>query len=140
MTALLPLALPRRRYVFGDAASYPAGLGALDPYNDPEPDVAVVKGELQDYILRDPMPSSDVLLVVEASLSSVAGDRTTKADLYAKHGVPEYWVVGIGARQLFVFRNPTPKGYADARTYEEEDFVSPLSAPDKSVAVFDLLP
>ena len=116
------------------------GIGENDPFNDPEPDVAVVRGDLKGYVEREPDPASDILLVVEASLSSLYGDRTTKASLYAKHGVPEYWVVAIGTRQLIVFRQPTNEGYADIQTYEEEDFVSPLSAPDSAVSVFGLLP
>ncbi len=116
------------------------GIGEKDSYNDPEPDVAIVRGVLRDYRMRRPNPATEILLVVEASLSSLHGDRTTKAQLYAKHGVPEYWVVAIGTRQLIVFRQPTGEGYSDIQTYEEEDFVAPLSAPDSSVSVFGLLP
>ncbi len=116
------------------------GIGERDEYNDPEPDVAVVRGTLRDYLDRDPDPALDVLLAVEAANTTLQGDTTTKARLYARHGVPEYWVVAIPRRQLIVYRQPTADGYADVRTYSDSDAVAPLAAPHSPVQVADLLP
>ena len=108
------------------------GIGEQDEFNDPEPDVAVVRGVLRDYKERRPDPASDILLLVEAANSTVKGDTTVKAAIYARHGLPEYWVVAIPTRQLIVHRQPTAQGYADVHTYAETDSVTPLSAPDSS--------
>lgn len=116
------------------------GIGELDNFNDPEPDVAVLRGTLGDYLEREPDPSTEVLLVVEASLTTLQGDRTTKAQLYARYGIPEYWIVSIARRELIVHRQPTPNGYADVRTYSEQEAVAPLSAPGSLVQVSTLLP
>ena len=116
------------------------GIGEQDESNDPEPDVAVVRGVIRDYTERRPDPARDILLLVEAANSSVKGDTTVKAAIYARHGLPEYWVVAIPTRQLIVHRQPTAEGYADVQTYEENALVFPLARPDAQVRVADLLP
>jgi Uma2 family endonuclease len=117
---------------------------SLGPSSEPEPDVAVVKGTPRDY--RDRHPST-ALLIVEVSESSLAYDRTTKASLYAKSGIPEYWIVNLLDDQLEVHRDLSPRvdqpfeyGYATVSVYGASDVVSPLTLPGKSVAVADLLP
>src|SRR5262249_50725819 len=78
---------------------------ALDPDSEPEPDVAVVQGEPRDY--RDEHPSRPVL-VVEVADSSLSFDRQNKGSLYARAGVPDYWIVNLIDRVLEVHRAPTP--------------------------------
>ena len=63
---------------------------AADNYSEPEPDVAVVKGSIRDYM--DAHPTSAVL-VVEVSHESLRYDRTVKQLLYARCGIPEYWIL-----------------------------------------------
>ena len=116
------------------------GIGQRDEWNDPEPDVAVLLNGTLTYMNREPDPALEVLLLVEAAASSLKGDTTTKAALYARHGLREYWVVAIDDRQLIVHRGPSADGYAEVRTLTETDVVSPLARPDASVRVADLLP
>src|SRR5881296_3663502 len=61
---------------------------ALDDASEPEPDVAVVRGELRDYVEAHP---ADPVLVVEVALASLDSDRVHKSSLYARAGRPEYW-------------------------------------------------
>jgi Uma2 family endonuclease len=116
------------------------GIGELDAYNDPEPDVAVVRGTLQDYLEREPNPATDVLLAVEAANTTLQGDTTTKALLYVRHGLAEYWVVAIPRRELIVYRQPTAEGYTVVQTYTDSDSVASLAAPASPVRVADILP
>jgi Uma2 family endonuclease len=116
------------------------GIGEIDEFNDPEPDVAVLRGVVTDYLEREPDPATEVLLVVEASNTTLRGDTTTKVQLYARYGLPEYWVVSIPNRELLVYRQPTADGYTDVQTFGENDSVSPLAAPHASVRVADFLP
>jgi hypothetical protein len=39
----------------------------------------------------------EVLLIVEVADSSLAYDRTVKRSLYARHGIPEFWIVNLSA-------------------------------------------
>jgi len=56
----------------------------------PEPDLAVLCGQEDDYVTRHP---SAALLVVEVAVTTVAQDRLTKARIYAGAGVKNYWIV-----------------------------------------------
>jgi Uma2 family endonuclease len=112
--------------------------------NDPGPDLAVVEGTRRDYADRQ---ATTALLVVEVADTSLFLDTTTKVELYATAGVPEYWVIDLANRQLLVFRDPEvlPAGlgattYRTLLTYSPTDSVSPLAAPHASVKVADLLP
>ncbi len=116
------------------------GIGIKDEFNDPEPDVTVLRGSVLDYIEHEPDPSTDVLLVVEASHTTLPGDTTTKALIYAKQGIPEYWVVSIVNHELIVYRQPTQIGYSQVQVFLENESIAPLASPDKSVQVKDLLP
>jgi len=115
------------------------GIGEIDEHNDPEPDIAVLKQPVNSYRGRQPDPQTDVLLAVEAAVTSLQGDSTTKAQIYARSGICEYWVLADQRRQLIVHRIPTPQGYADVRSYNEDEYVSPLSAPNEKILVGDLL-
>jgi Uma2 family endonuclease len=78
---------------------------ALGDDSEPEPDVAVVHGSMRDY--RDEHPHS-ALLIVEVSDSTLAFDRHVKASLYARAGVPEYWVVNLVESVVEIYREPVP--------------------------------
>ena len=111
--------------------------------SEPEPDVAVVVGTPRDY----PNHPSSALLTVQISTDTREGDLGIKVALYAQAQVPEYWVLDINARLLHVHRAPIASaslpqgyGYQTVTRLTETDSVSPLAAPQSSVAVADLLP
>lgn len=111
----------------------------IDPFNEPEPDATVLRDTLDAY-MEDSPGAEDVLLVVEVSNTTLRFDTTVKASLYARAGMPEYWVLDLNARTLLVLRNPGAEGYTSATTFTEADRVTPLSAPDASLAVAEMLP
>jgi Uma2 family endonuclease len=83
--------------------------------------------------------------VVEISDTSLTYDLTTKAELYATAGIPDYWVLDVDGRQLIVFRDPQPipdggAAYRSRTTHAPADAVAPLAAPSAAVRVADLLP
>jgi Uma2 family endonuclease len=107
---------------------------ALDPDSEPEPDVCVVEGQPRDFL--DDHPTSAVL-VVEVADASLQFDPGKKRDLYARHGLSEYWIVNLADRQLEVHRAPTGESYSERVVFEDGETVSLHS---QSVAVADLLP
>jgi len=111
----------------------------VSEYGDPEPDLALLTRDVDQYLDEDPAPD-DMLLVVEASDSTLRADLTAKARQYGSAGIPEYWVVDIPNRLLHVFRGPVADGYAAETILTLEDKVHPLAAPDAIVRVADLLP
>jgi Uma2 family endonuclease len=58
-----------------------------------------------------PQPS-DLLLVIEVSDSTLRFDRLVKVPLYARHGIPELWVIDVNALQLHCMRQVQSEGYA----------------------------
>ena len=117
---------------------------ALDDDSEPEPDVAVVAGTYRDYIGAHP---STAALVVEVADSSLRLDRRLKSGLYARAGLPEYWIVNLVDRVLEVHRVPQPAvdaaydwAYRSVEVLRPPATVAPLAAPGAHIAVADLLP
>lgn len=74
--------------------------------SEPEPDVVVVHGTLDDYTRRHPTVA-DVVLLVEVADSSVEQDRGTKKRVYASEGVAVYWIANLIEEQLEVYTLPS---------------------------------
>ncbi len=125
--------------VFGVAHVQTQGPIAPDDYNEPEPDIVVLRNRVQDYMQDHPGPA-DILLAVEVANTTLRMDRTIKRNVYARAGILEYWLMDVNGRTLTVFREPGPDGWASETTLTETDTVSPLAAPDAQIAVADLLP
>jgi Uma2 family endonuclease len=114
---------------------------ALGQTTDPSPDIAVVAGTVRGTSSHP----STAALVIEVADTSLNYDTTTKAELYATAGIADYWVVDIGARQLQVFRDPTPiaAGGVAYRTHLSlgvNESIAPLAASGSTVRVVDMLP
>ncbi|HSV13272.1 MAG TPA: Uma2 family endonuclease [Tepidisphaeraceae bacterium] len=110
--------------------------------SDPEPDVAIVKGDPRDP--ADGHPTS-AALIVEVSDTTLCHDRR-KARLYAISGVSECWILTLADSTLEVYQNPMPSAgaadlpYASIRQLRREDSLAPLAAPQGIIQVADLLP
>lgn len=131
------------RKVFGPAHWIRIQLPLIvDPDSEPEPDLAVVSGTPRDYVTEHPRAA---LLVVEIADSTLERDRAYKAPIYARAGIPEYWIVNLVERRLEIYRDPTgspgrPAWYQVSRSADPTEIVSLLSIPHVSIAVADLLP
>jgi len=117
---------------------------ALDDASEPEPDVAVVRGEIRDYATSHP---ADPVLVVEVAVSTLTFHREHNASLYARAGRTEYWIVNLVDRVLEVRREPAPEpsapygwDYAVVDVLGQAERVSSLGASAIQIPVVDLLP
>jgi Uma2 family endonuclease len=108
-------------------------------FSVPEPDVYIVPGDLADY---DHVYPREALLVVEVAHSSVAQDRLTKTAIYARAGVPEYWIVNLRDDHVEIHRAPDPKWrlYRRRRIARRGERIRVLALPGVAVAVDRLLP
>lgn len=111
----------------------------LDDYSEPEPDLAVVRGAILDYLDHHPQPA-EVYWVMEVADSTLKTDCGVKDKAYAWSGITEYWVLDVTGRQLHVFREPTPTGYAHHEILTEPANVAPLAFPDVSLSLAAMLP
>jgi Uma2 family endonuclease len=102
---------------------------SMPPVNAPEPDIVVTsapKGE--GYT-----PLESVALAIEISDSTATFDLGTKANLYSREGIPEYWVLEIPAATLHQFWSPSRHGYRKSRSVALGDRVESLTIPGLSV-------
>jgi Uma2 family endonuclease len=101
---------------------------ADNPWSEPVPDLLVLKREYSNFTSGNPGPR-DLALVIEISDSSLAFDLTTKASLYARAGIEEYWVLDVTGRRLIAHRRPVSGKYALVVVYSEGEIIAPLAAP-----------
>jgi len=111
----------------------------LGPGSEPQPDFVLLRYRLDRYKSRLPT-SDDVLLLVEIADSTLNYDRRIKIPLYARHNIPEYWIINQQDRQIEVYTMPESAlgHYADCRTVTQ-GLLSPALFPDASVDVVNLL-
>lgn len=114
-------------------------------YDQPEPDVFVVRGQRRDYPKRPPGPK-DLALVVEVSDVTYPKDRGVKWRLYAAGRVAVYWIIRLSTRQIEVYSQPAGRGadafYRDCKLFGEDDTV-PVMIEGREVgrlAVREVLP
>jgi Uma2 family endonuclease len=75
----------------------------------PQPDIVLTTEPEGD----GPIPAETIRLVIEVADASLATDLGMKADLYARHNVPEYWVADVRSRRIHRRWTPGVDGYAD---------------------------
>lgn len=108
--------------------------------NEPEPDGAVLSRPASAYLSGNPGPA-DLRLVADFSDSTRGFDLRTKAALYARAGIAEYWVIDLVDRRVIVHRSPAAdSGYSERVAYAADEPLAPLAAPESPVPVASLLP
>jgi Uma2 family endonuclease len=109
----------------------------LDTHNELQPDFILLRPRKDEYRSSHPTPA-DVLLLVEVSDSSLAYDRGAKLTLYARHKVPEVWIVNIPAKLIEVYRNPIDNAFGSKQEFKE-GFIAPELLPSLIVNLEQLL-
>ncbi len=110
----------------------------LSDVTEPLPDIAVLRRSRDEYLTSSPT-AKDILLLIEVADSSLSHDRSRKANIYARAGVPEYWIVDVRGRQVLVFRKPRRTGYGEMKAHQPGDKLRALKVPELELKVDDLL-
>jgi Uma2 family endonuclease len=107
----------------------------------PEPDLSVVRGEIEDFDHRD-VTAADVALVVEIAESSLSVDRLEMKRIYSASRIPVYWIVNLIDRQLEVYTDPDRGEYRTTTILNADQNVEIIldGVAVGSIAVADLLP
>jgi Uma2 family endonuclease len=100
----------------------------LDDYSEPEPDIALLRPREDFYQSALPGPD-DILLLIEVADTSLRYDREVKIPLYARHGIPETWLVDLENERLIIFSSPSEQGYQGERVQDNLTSVSPQRLP-----------
>jgi Uma2 family endonuclease len=103
-------------------------------FSEPEPDLAVVP--VGDYDTEHPAQAH---LIIEVAESSLATDRGKKLRLYARCGVPEYWIVNVAERCIEVHTVPQGDSYDRVETYGHGQAIRVGAFRDVEVRVANVL-
>ena len=74
----------------------------LSDTNVVQPDILFISNERADIVTPDNVQGAPDLVVEILSPATAERDRTVKLDLYATHGVKEYWIVDPDAKTITV--------------------------------------
>jgi len=108
----------------------------IDRFNEPQPDILVLRPTADEYRSAHPSPA-DVLLLIEVAKSSLDYDRGFKSRLYARAGVAELWIVDLVGRAIEVCRRPQPEGYGE-RTPHRTGVLHAERLPSLALDVADI--
>jgi Uma2 family endonuclease len=109
----------------------------VDRRNVFDPDLMLLRLEGRNYKEALPAPA-DVALVIEVSDSSLRRDTGVKLPLYARYGIPDYWIADLQREVLIVNRQPSGDSYQQVQEFSGDATISPLASPDFVVRVGDL--
>jgi Uma2 family endonuclease len=78
--------------------------------------------------------------VIEVAGDSLRRDRHIKAALYARGGIPEYWIVNVEAQVIEAFADPDAAAgaYRRTRTVAASEIIASEALPPVSFSVSDL--
>lgn len=109
----------------------------LPPYGEPEPDIAIVTTDEDEAPDRHP---NTALLIVEVASESIRKDRNVKARVYARAGIPEYWIADVDNQRIEVYTDPeaSAERYRSLVVIHRDQEVAPQAFPALRLAVDQL--
>ncbi len=115
---------------------YGPGSIAMSDDSMPEPDISVATPETD---AKDPISLAAVLIAIELSDTTRVMDLGRKADLYARHGVAEYWVADRETQTLFLHSAPAAEAYRQIDKIAFGEPVQSMILPELTVSTQPLL-
>ncbi len=110
----------------------------IDEFNEPEPDIALLKPR-EDFYAESHPTAEDILLVIEVSNSTIEYDRDIKKTLYAEAGIIEFWIVNLPDNTIEVYSQPKNGNYRLARILEKGETVESNSVENLKLQVEEIL-
>jgi Uma2 family endonuclease len=107
--------------------------------SEPEPDIAIVRFDVDEYAHKHPN-AQDIYLLIEVADTTLSKDRKQKSRIYAKNSVLEYWILDLQKRQVFVFRRPENEVYQEELVIKNEQRIGLLAFPDIAIALEAIFP
>ena len=111
----------------------------LDEYDEPQPDVYLLRPK-DDYYASGHAGPSDIFLIIEMADSSLEYDQTVKARLYAETGVPEYWIADVRNDRLLTFSEIRDDEYRSRGELHRGESITPKLLPECRIPADVLLP
>jgi Uma2 family endonuclease len=110
----------------------------LSEHCEPQPDIALLKPREDFYSESHPVPE-DIFLLVEIPDTSLDYDRDVKVPLYARYGIPEYWISDLAGKEILAYSRPEGGRYRITERVKSGDTLACRSLPDISFKVEEIL-
>jgi hypothetical protein len=107
---------------------------AIPPKSEPEPDISVIRGCVDDYLERKPGPP-DTTCVIEVADSSLRRDLGTKLRIYAQGKIPQYVVADLVNNQVIVHTMPSNGGYSKVLKLRGDEVVKIACGKSRHVEI-----
>jgi Uma2 family endonuclease len=104
-----------------------------------EPDIALVRESVYNMNPKTFVrpKSNDVRLVIEIAASSLSYDRGLKSRLYARHRIPEFWVIDVEAWKTWVHTEPRDDTWSSIIERGPADALTTSALPGFSIRLGD---
>jgi Uma2 family endonuclease len=110
----------------------------LDEYNEPIPDIALLKRREDFYRGKSPM-AEDVLLLIEVSDTTLDYDRNRKIPLYAQAGILEVWSVNLQNSTVELHYQPRDYSFSIVKLFRRGEIIKSENLPDLELKVDEIL-
>ena len=136
---MISMALASRLYLYvnergmGTVVAAPTDV-VLSDTDVVQPDVLFVSSQRSQILTRENVRGAPDLVVEILSPATAERDRTVKLDLYAQHGVIEYWIVDSDAKTVTVLLRGEG-GFGVAGVYGEGETLRSPTLDGFSVAL-----
>lgn len=105
--------------------------------SEPEPDIAIVRLPASIYKQYHPY-AEDIYWLIEVAKNTLKTDLETKFAIYARNGIPEYWVIDLVNKKLIVHTQPSNDSYTQVKELISGT-IAPFSFPDLNIDLDRLL-
>jgi Uma2 family endonuclease len=110
----------------------------LDEYNEPIPDIALLKRRDDFYRGKSPT-GEDVLVLIEVSDTTLDYDRNRKVPLYAQAGIPEVWIVNLQNGTVELHYQPRDYSFAVVKVFRRGDVLKSENMPELELRIDEIL-
>jgi Uma2 family endonuclease len=110
----------------------------INRYNEPQPDVVLIRPREGFYGDRHPRPE-DVVLLMEVADTTLKYDQNVKLPIYARNGIREVWILDLQKDVIYIYREPEGGSYTVRETRPPSESVSPQAFPGFAISAAELL-
>ncbi len=127
-----------RQHKLGMVLSAPTDV-VLSYTNVVQPDLLFVSNARKNIITDKNIQGAPDLIVEILSETSAEQDRTTKKQIYARHGVKEYWIIDPDRETVEVYKlEPKRRVFQHVATYQSDETLRSALFPQLEITLAEL--
>lgn len=110
----------------------------LSEISEPEPDMSILKYR-NDYYRNSHAEAQDIHFVIEVSHTTLKYDLNVKVPMYAKHNIPEVWVIDLEKNEVHQFSQPIGEQYKEHIILNQGESIQSKQLSDVTLPINDIL-